>query len=81
MNTWRYVACRHFGGHGEVAWDVRELYRTNPGEPLVYTEHAMRPFGESLEELQRDLSRMHSDVSRGDLPYLDVTSGEAVMVA
>src|SRR5690606_40693871 len=64
-----------------ISWNVRELYESDPGKPPAYTANAMGPFGETLQELRHDLRLMYADVLREDLPILDLTGGEPVLVA
>lgn len=69
MAAWRYVATRSRGEKiGELAWEIRELYPSEDGT-FGYTADAVSPFGESLDELLRDLDRMRSDA---DLDILDL---------
>lgn len=72
QHTWRYVACRQVDGNGDEAWDVRELYGSEVNEAPAYTASSARPFGESLAQLRRDLTRMYDDVLRPDLAVLDL---------
>ena len=61
--VWRYVVSRsHGAGPGEdgYLWEVRELYPSDDGT-FGYTENAVAPQGESLDELLRDLDHMRSD--------------------
>lgn len=81
MQSWRYAASRNADGEGNISWNVRELYESDPGKPPAYTANAMGPFGETLQELRHDLRLMYADVLREDLPILDLTGGEPVLVA
>lgn len=66
---WRYVASRSRDTvTGEILWEVRELYPTHSG--FDYTENAIGPAGETLEEMRADLANMLKDMDR---PYLDLT--------
>jgi len=70
MSTWRYVVSRSPGEHaGEFAWEIRELYPSDDGT-FGYTADPVSPFGESLDELLRDVDHMRSDA---DLEILDLT--------
>ena len=72
MHSWRYAASRNADGEGNISWNVRELYESDPGKPPAYTANAMGPFGETLQELRHDLRLMYADVLREDLPILDL---------
>ena len=77
--VWRYVVSRsHGAGPGEdgYLWEVRELYPSDDGT-FGYTENAVAPQGESLDELLRDLDHMRSDA---DGEILDLTVDPARLV-
>ncbi|USQ80983.1 hypothetical protein NF556_04860 [Ornithinimicrobium faecis] len=74
MTTWRYVASRgRDQASGEEAWEVRELYLEDDGN-FSFTEQAVTPVGNTLEELQRDLEMMRRDSQ--EEPHLDLTGDE-----
>lgn len=77
MGTWRYVVSRSRGNApDEFLWEVRELYPADDGG-FSYTENSVAPFGESFDELLRDLERMRADAS---LEVLDLTATPARLV-
>lgn len=80
MQSWRYAASRNSDGAGNISWNVRELYEQEPGKPPAYTANGIGPYGETLQELRHDLRLMYADVLREDLPILDLTHEEPVLV-
>lgn len=76
MGTWRYVAS--VGRHDEdddLDWEIRKLYPTDNGK-FSYTVDSVKPFGNSYDELVRDIENMRQNRSReildlrGDEPKL-----------
>lgn len=67
---WRYVSTKRLDSTtGAEQWEIRELYTEEDGR-FSYTENPISPFGESREELERDVTRMAEDLQ---LDYLDLT--------
>lgn len=67
---WRYIASFSRDEHSQEAlWEIRELYPTGDGN-FGYTENAVSPCGETMDELRRDLTHMLADLDR---QILDLT--------
>ncbi|HMT87963.1 MAG TPA: hypothetical protein PKE40_16615, partial [Arachnia sp.] len=77
MGAWRYVVSvdRH-DESGELPWEIRELYPTEGGR-FGYTAEAVKPFGNSYEELVRDIEHMRQD---SNLEVLDLRGDEPELV-
>lgn len=77
MGIWRYVVSRSRGDWPEVnKWEIRELYPAEDGT-YGYTENPIAPFGESFDDLVRDLEHMRTDA---DLELLDLTTDPPQLV-
>lgn len=78
MTTWKYIASRvRDQASDEEYWEIRELYLEDDGR-FSYTEDAVAPGGNTLEELRHDLDMMQRDSQLR--PYLDLTSSEPRLV-
>lgn len=78
MSTWRYVASRlRDQASREESWEIRELHLEEDGR-FSFTEQAIAPAGDTLEELQRDLDMMRRDSQ--EQPHLDLTGDEPRLV-
>lgn len=59
--SWRYVPTRQTV-HGEEVWEIREFYTNIPtldgGTRDSWTTDAMRPRGDTRNDLMRDIQRM-----------------------
>lgn len=78
MGTWRYVvSLDKEADHDDLKWEIRELYPTVDGR-FGYTANAVRPFGNTYDELIRDLEHMHQDST---LEVLDRRATEPRLVA
>lgn len=42
-------------GEKETCFEIHEVYYDGDGNPDAYTENAVSPFGESLEELRQEM--------------------------
>jgi len=67
--TWNYRAIKEIC-EGETVYQVHECYYNEKGELERWTENAICPQGETLEELRADLSAMLDDI--GSRPALDM---------
>lgn len=56
--SWNHRVVKYTDGEGTTHFGVHEVYYDKEGRPSMYTESAMSPYGETLEELQLDLERM-----------------------
>ena len=71
MTTWRYVASRvRDQASYEESWEIRELFLEEDGR-FSFTNQAIAPAGNTLEELQRDLDTMRRGSQQQ--PHLDLT--------
>ncbi len=78
MGTWRYVvSLDKEADHDDLKWEIRELYPTVDGR-FGYTAKAVRPFGNTYDELIRDLEHMHQDST---LEVLDLRATDPRLVA
>lgn len=78
MTTWRYVASRvRDQASYEESWEIRELFFEEDGR-FSFTEQAIAPAGNTLEELQRDLDTIRRDSQQQ--PHLDLTGYEPRLV-
>lgn len=71
MTTWNYRVIRRDGNDhsGSVScYGIHEVYYDDTGGVTMYTKDPMDPFGESVEELRKNLEDMLLAV---DKPFLD----------
>ena len=69
---WCYRACRVINEDSSEEWSVREFYTDETGEELGCSVNPSAPFGESCDDLKRDLHRMFVDVSQRPVVELRV---------
>lgn len=62
MASWNYKPCRIIHENGEETWDIRSFYIQDDGSMRGWSSQPMYPFGETVEELKNDLTRMMNDV-------------------
>lgn len=53
--SWDHRVIRNIDEEGEVSYQVYEVYYDENGDYEYWTKEAVRPFGETLEELQDDI--------------------------
>ena len=56
--SWNHRVVKYTDGDGTTHFGIHEVYYDSDGRPSMYTESAMAPYGETLEELAQDLERM-----------------------
>jgi hypothetical protein len=60
-----------------LSWGIHEVYYDEDGNPNGYTERALSPFGESLEELKNDLLYMLKAFEKPILTPEECTSNKS----
>jgi YD repeat-containing protein len=58
--SWNHRVVSYTDAEGTTHFGIHEVYYDESGRPTMYTESAMSPYGESLEELRIDLERMRA---------------------
>lgn len=75
MNTWNYRVVRterrRPGGGEDFSYEVHEVYYDRNGTPTSATQDPVGPYGETLEELSRDLAQIQRAL---ELPVLEWVS-------
>jgi hypothetical protein len=71
--TWNYRVVKHTDSEGITHFGIHEVYYDKDGRPSMYTESAMAPYGETLEELAEDLERMREALIKPVLTDEDFT--------
>ncbi len=66
--SWNHRIMRRVGKDGEPYYGIHEVYYDKNDKVEGYTENAVAPFGETEEELRRDVRRMEEAFR---LPALD----------
>jgi hypothetical protein len=56
--SWNHRIIRYTDGEGTTHFGIHEVYYGSGGEPEMYTENPVAPYGESLDELRRDIEHM-----------------------
>lgn len=81
MANWHYRPCKIVHEDGSEIWDIRSFYYDEEGTPRGWSQNSAYPFGETLEELKSDLSKMFEDLARREVLTLYVytcdTCGES----
>lgn len=70
--TWNHRVMRRTNEHGETWYDIHEVYyETDPCgvEKLSWTEDAIAPMGETVDELREELERMLRALDKPVLEY------------
>ena len=71
--SWNYRVVSYTDVEGETHLGIHEVYYDKDGRPSMYTESAMAPYGETLEELTKDLEHMRVALTKPVLTEEDFT--------
>jgi hypothetical protein len=66
--TWNHRVVKKTHTTGEISYGVHEVYYNDEGKPISCTQDAVEPYGETLEELKREIERFSKAT---ELPILD----------
>lgn len=69
--SWNYRVIRHIDAEGNESYMVHEVYYTPEGRPQMYTVNGVAPYGESLDELRKDVERFAAAVEKPVLTSAD----------
>lgn len=76
--SWNYRVIKHTNAQ-IVSFDIREVYYDEHGHPTMTTESACSPEGDTLDELERDLTLFKNALL---LPPIDIEAfGQSQVVA
>lgn len=78
--SWDHRVIRNIFDTGEVSYQIYEVYYDENGGYEYWTKEAVRPFGETLEELRNDIkSFFHAST----MPLLEFkkVEGKVILVA
>lgn len=56
--SWNHRIVSYTDAEGTTHFGIHEVYYNHSGFPEMYTESSVAPYGESLDELRRDMKRM-----------------------
>lgn len=62
MTAWVYRPCKIIYLDGSETWDIRSFYFNDDGTPCGWSSHPAFVFGETFEEMEKDLKKMSDDV-------------------
>ncbi len=69
--TWNHRVVRHEGDDGPY-FQIHGVYYDKDGEPNSITANAVAPFGESPEELKREIQLMLAACGKPVINYEDI---------
>lgn len=80
MSYWNYRVLYSRDPKSDVeSFEVHEVYYTDDGEIEAWTEHSVKPFGESLEELQADIEHFLRGARLPPLAIVEVAGKEKLV--
>lgn len=66
--SWNYRVIRHTVD-GETGYGVHEVYYNEDGKPIACTEEPAKPYGETPDELAKDVLHFASALEKPVLDY------------
>ena len=80
MSYWNYRVLYSRDAKSDTeSFEVHEVYYTADGEIEAWTENSVKPFGETLEELQADIEHFLRGTQLPTLAIVDVDGTEKLV--